>query len=1107
MALFLTLVIFAFWVFTGSAVLKVLTPKRCSLAEALLAPAVGIATILLPVFWLNRSGLPVAHFAVFLFFAVLAGGSAAHLCFRTAWPWREYRPFAVLFVIAALLIGWPLLLYGFDWLSFCNNDMTNYSLLAQRFLTHGFFDVPSAEEVLGGKNYDQTFWLQGLVERSGAELLLAWLSALTKLAAPRMFMPLILSFHLSIISVTGALVYSSVRKTAVAWTTCCLLSASPLLTFGALYQLMGQTVGLTMLIACLSVTASMQVDGLRSAWLREAGLFALLLSGLLVVYPEVLPFYVVITAVFAVLQVLRHRTRGALCPAEFWKLCFSFGGALLLLLLVFLQRYLFCAFTFLQRQVHNGVTGSSQATELFHHYLLPSGLAGLWGLMNIYEPLTEPWMSAGIFLGAGLLLFTAAAALWQIRSGNIVFVGVLVMLLGAAFLRVVSSAFGLYKIAMYLQPFLWSALVISWMAYPRSRIIQGGVLFILAVLCARTQWDYADLSRGEPGEKSGAFNEIYNASSTGVYRELEDITRSLHGEHLVLDTNNVVLAKLQAYVLKDVRLTFPFFDIYPAKREKLAIAQAPELEREEQALHDAESGRISVVDFGLGEGGLTPAVNRFGIENRTQPGEDAEEKFALVANTSLQSLMNRRRFSDTQKNFRLVPWEDVRDHLIFIDSSLGGLYYDHLRDSIALYQLEPDYFFPGRTMAGIGRHFVFQVVNPSRQPRMLVEITASLKGDGENALPPAVVVGRSREPFRVMGRGSARLISDPFEPQVVKGRTFVGLDMGASGGRWKENRTGLMRLYGVNVDADPRRLVGFGRNISLLSAEDYDRLDAPGRIEKFPDAFANPNLEYSGAYEDGWLSEDSYFFLKSPLGESALLEICGSIPDLGEQNFVSTFRLSVNGNETFVKNLKPGDFVLQTRQNGSGTREMIKLSFSRWQRLPGGDGRPVAAKVKRLGFREFRNDGADIIEKGDRIVLGRNWHDLEADKKEKFRWVANDAEFLVGSAPHPESKQFSVSLQVEPGPGIESKPFWLDILDDQQRVLQNVYVGKRSDITLTLPADKIENRSVFLHIDEPGQARGADSRILNFRVFAVSFNPSSSPSAAQSEAEGEHTRP
>src|SRR5688572_30389607 len=112
----------------------------------LLAPAVGVAATLLPIFVLNQLGVPVATFSLPLT-AVLLAASLGMLWWRRPLEsvrrylpgLRLYLPYLAVFVASMLLTGWPMLEYGLNWVSFANDDMANYVLLAHRHAEQGYF--------------------------------------------------------------------------------------------------------------------------------------------------------------------------------------------------------------------------------------------------------------------------------------------------------------------------------------------------------------------------------------------------------------------------------------------------------------------------------------------------------------------------------------------------------------------------------------------------------------------------------------------------------------------------------------------------------------------------------------------------------------------------------------------------------------------------------------------------------------------------------------------------------------------------------------------------------------------------------------------------------
>ena len=65
-AFIFTLGVFAYWGFVGYATLSIFNPRLRVIQSCLISPAVGIAVVLLPVFLINRAGIPVKHFGQYL---------------------------------------------------------------------------------------------------------------------------------------------------------------------------------------------------------------------------------------------------------------------------------------------------------------------------------------------------------------------------------------------------------------------------------------------------------------------------------------------------------------------------------------------------------------------------------------------------------------------------------------------------------------------------------------------------------------------------------------------------------------------------------------------------------------------------------------------------------------------------------------------------------------------------------------------------------------------------------------------------------------------------------------------------------------------------------
>jgi hypothetical protein len=152
----------------------------------------------------------------------------------------------------------------------------------------------------------------------------------------------------------------------------------------------------------------------------------------------------------------------------------------------------------------------------------------------------------------------------------------------------------------------------------------------------------------------------------------------------------------------------------------------------------------------------------------------------------------------------------------------------------------------------------------------------------------------------------------------------------------------------------------------------------------------------------------------------------------------------------------------------------------------------------RLNAREgtFRlgTGGMRVLEENDiasmtgTVKLGAGWFQREMSGEEPFRWVDNDAELII-SPPKLSPTNSSgarqarvLVLDVEPGPGVNMRPFLLELRDASGKHLSEIRVKRRSVVTFALPDAEGEIR-VVLHTRDGGNRIRSDLRTLNFRLF------------------------
>ena len=132
------------------------------------------------------------------------------------------------------------------------------------------------------------------------------------------------------------------------------------------------------------------------------------------------------------------------------------------------------------------------------------------------------------------------------------------------------------------------------------------------------------------------------------------------------------------------------------------------------------------------------------------------------------------------------------------------------------------------------------------------------------------------------------------------------------------------------------------------------------------------------------------------------------------------------------------------------------------------------------------NSNAEDILAGDGIFLGSGWYSFERYKGESFRWVNNDAEIVVTAS----NEAPEISLAVAPGPGLNSQPVELQVLDKNGQVVATAEVEGRETVKVALPLKAGETKKFRLHVKGGGQQAASkdDPRILNFRVFHLGWS-------------------
>ncbi len=966
-ALALSFAFFLFVAFVGRGTLALCRWQGGVLRAWLLAPATGLAVVVLAIMVLNQAGLPVRAFAWPLTIGLSLATTGLFFWRRPIFPALALAPFVALVVFSLFWTGWPMLRFNFGWLSYVNDDYVNYCLAAERFKDFGFWRVPTMEE-LAGRDIAQYYWFMhvpGLM-RFGSEILLAWISALTGIKSLGIFMPVIVGLGLVQLLSAAALVlhYGRWRRRALLATA--LLAASPLFMLGTLYQLIAQVGGVALLLGATTVLTS-RLPASRRRHLPHILALSLIGSALAVFYPEVSSFPV-FTTVLVMLGEWLHRWREIRPTAgsfrqRIWpgirqlQVTFPIGRVSLVVYgcigAIVLLRYNVLAYMFtVVLQMGSGFRSVDLSLSLFPYFMIPTGLANLFGLMPLSINFAEPITSLTIVAGLVALVTALVVALRDAFRPAPMALLLLVQFGLALYLLSHGNDFGLYKAAMFMQPALAGALAAALLCLPWSRYTAPVGVLVAAGCCAPTALYYTRVSQGE---KAGGITEVKYASVLGTTPPAAP-----PNTRLLADINNLVAAKVAALELRGTDLRFLSRDYYqqiaPIEFERLGntlVSLHPrfdDLQRTRAMLEQRDENTIrthSLFDTTF----RAPALN-FARNGAT----DAY----LILDESL-GLFNKLRVPPADKSvssplpppahfFKLLPAAAARNHLVFMHSGRGNHYYLGDRQRIAIYQQEGDPATRKQDFSGLGRFLLLRVEQPDEEFYLRISATKTVMGRGHTAWSPnSRVLGATDVPLAFPGHGAVNRIVGPIRPVFRDGAAYIAIDFNETPVQFPFKRRGLQSLYNTQVPLDARKLVGYGRDISALSATQLKALERPCRLARFPDdlVFAR-GLEFAGIYEEGWLSPQSEFVLGGG-GPDAWVRLRGFVPGNMPDSPVGSGTLKVvlaSGVVELPAVIGSFDWLLPVGARDNTAR--LALSFSASAPLPNGDDRPVGAKLELL---------------------------------------------------------------------------------------------------------------------------------------------------------------
>jgi hypothetical protein len=919
--LLLTLATFVAFFVVGMATLAVVRADTGNLRVALTAPALGSAVMLLPAFLFSEAGVAIEDVAVPLIVVVVLTATCI-LAYRRPRVPAGVLPVLVVCVGGLLLAARPMFEFGFNWIANANDDMANYTLSAQQLLHHGLLAALDIKGILRGTDYATSLTSLHLAgARPGTDLLLAVLAGTTHRLPYEVFMPLVFAFNLCGVCSVGALAMQATDRKWAATVAAALLAVSPLATFGVLQQLIAQVWGLALGAALFALLMRPELHRKRARRIADGVPIAVLVTALLIGYIELASVLTVAYAAYLLVLGLRKELSLRVI-----------GGVWLVAavaVVVVLNAYALKELHFVQGQANIGGSGGKEV-PLFGFSLVPTALPGLLGIQELRPLIEAPHIPLSIGVAGILLIGAFVGCLVSARRGVGAAVVLVVFTVLAAVLALKSSDFGLYKLFMYVQPFLAAAVAV-WIASTRGVLRWALATAVALVVIAQisTQSAYVARSR-EP-------IELPHASASDVLPAFRHLAARARGP-IVAESENPTLSKLEAESERGRPIFFlgtnAFFQTLLA-----TPLQGEERAKEIRASHSYAAQR----SFNL-LGSVSQHSDHF---NEVIPASSAlaDQSCELAFPTGTEVVINRRSLPEGLPGIVGVSCGTARNLLAFVSSELGESYYlPAHRPNVSFYQLEGDYFFPGESLAGFGRYALFRVVGPTPNGRLELNLTTSLRHNGSNLIPPAAAVGATRTPLPVVGRGSARVFSAPLRYQTIAGAPYLLLDLGANGQLATYVRSGLAGLYSRSVVIDPRFLAAYVRNVSLIGEAEYDQLRPPQALQRFPADLGNNDLEYSGIYEDGWVGENSYVVLGG--GPRAELELRAAVPEGAGKHL----ELLLDRRVIASVPVPAGALSVSVPVPASSSRRRVELRFAATVHLKAPDLRPASALLSFLGF-------------------------------------------------------------------------------------------------------------------------------------------------------------
>ena len=128
----------------------------------------------------------------------------------------------------------------------------------------------------------------------------------------------------------------------------------------------------------------------------------------------------------------------------------------------------------------------------------------------------------------------------------------------------------------------------------------------------------------------------------------------------------------------------------------------------------------------------------------------------------------------------------------------------------------------------------------------------------------------------------------------------------------------------------------------------------------------------------------------------------------------------------------------------------------------------------------------DVFDPATGIGFGRGWFPIRFRSRERpYRYISNDAELLIPGMERPAK---GIKLDIEPSSGVDFRPFGLEILDEQGRIVASGWVFGRHWLHIQLPLEPGKPRRFRLRVEDGDKYISDEGSIHCARIHWCSWS-------------------